>query len=546
MARITQLSVKGYRSISEWVEIKFPAGRPLVLLGENNAGKSNIVRALNLLLGQFSPAYYDPEDHDFYGRDRQTEIQIAATFDDYELLGDKWSEIHWHYNEALDQASTFRGVSPSTTKSFVSNADRDSCACMLIEADRNLRYQLSYRSKFTFLSRLMHRFHRSLMTQERIKEELEVLFENTKAAFKRLPEFRAFADRLQEELTNLVSSMTYKLEVDFEAYNPVNFFHALDLHASEGGQPRTLDEMGTGEQQVLAIAFAHAYAKSFHTGVLLVIEEPEAHLHPLAQDWLAQRLSDLCADGLQLVITTHSPSFVEILNLEGLALVRKNDRGTSITQIDRDFLVSTCVASGVPDGTIDTDNVLPFYAANVTKEILEGFFAKTVVLVEGLTESLALPIYLSAVGLDTPKEGIAVIPVHGKGNLAKWNRLFSAFDIPCFVVFDNDVSTEDQNGSRRSDALLAVGINNSDEHDTYISSTDWIISNEFSIFASGFETILRAAFPAYGALEDEARQNGVESKPLIARYVAVRLTVDDAPGWTKVRELKDVIHGRVT
>ena len=52
MARLSRLSAKGYRSIGERLDITFPEGRPLVLVGENNAGKSNIVRALNLMLGR--------------------------------------------------------------------------------------------------------------------------------------------------------------------------------------------------------------------------------------------------------------------------------------------------------------------------------------------------------------------------------------------------------------------------------------------------------------------------------------------------------------
>lgn len=66
MARVMKLSIKGYRSIKDEIEIEFPHAMPLVLVGENNGGKSNIVRALNLMLGLFSPAYHEPDDHEFY------------------------------------------------------------------------------------------------------------------------------------------------------------------------------------------------------------------------------------------------------------------------------------------------------------------------------------------------------------------------------------------------------------------------------------------------------------------------------------------------
>lgn len=49
MVRINRLRIKGYRSIGDSIEICFPPDQPVVLVGENNAGKSNIVKALQLV-----------------------------------------------------------------------------------------------------------------------------------------------------------------------------------------------------------------------------------------------------------------------------------------------------------------------------------------------------------------------------------------------------------------------------------------------------------------------------------------------------------------
>jgi putative ATP-dependent endonuclease of the OLD family len=57
---------------------------------------------------------------------------------------------------------------------------------------------------------------------------------------------------------------------------------------------------------VLALVFAHAYARAFYGGIVLVIEEPEAHFHPLAQEWLGRKIRDMTRDGLQIILTTHS------------------------------------------------------------------------------------------------------------------------------------------------------------------------------------------------------------------------------------------------
>src|SRR5712691_10145488 len=114
MARVSKLSMRGYRSIGDELEIKFPTGQPVVLVGENNAGKSNIIRALNVMLGQFSPGYYEPEDHEFFGRDRSVAIHVAVEFDEDNALNDKWTEIHWNYDESNDPAGSFHGVWPGS------------------------------------------------------------------------------------------------------------------------------------------------------------------------------------------------------------------------------------------------------------------------------------------------------------------------------------------------------------------------------------------------------------------------------------------------
>ncbi len=220
---------------------------------------------------------------------------------------------------------------------------------------------------------------------------------------------------------------------------------------------RTIEELGSGQEQILALSFIQAYARAFHDaeGLVLVIDEPEANLHPLAQDWLARKIRDLAASGVQVVVTTHSPAFLDIVALPGLVLVRKNGECTETVQMTPTDLARFCQDHGAARAT--AENILGFYAAAATEEILSGFFARKIVLVEGPTEAAALPVYLERVGFIPAKEGVAVIAVHGVGNLAKWWRLFSAYGIPTYFVFDND-SKDDRAGAKRSDLLATLGV----------------------------------------------------------------------------------------
>ena len=81
--KLKSITVDHYRSI-EHIEIDFPYKRPIVLFGPNNAGKSNILSAINRILGERYPTYVEMLDSDYFKRDKinYPTTDICSTFDE--------------------------------------------------------------------------------------------------------------------------------------------------------------------------------------------------------------------------------------------------------------------------------------------------------------------------------------------------------------------------------------------------------------------------------------------------------------------------------
>lgn len=117
---------------------------------------------------------------------------------------------------------------------------------------------------------------------------------------------------LVEELVTKVMG-DFELKVDFNDARHTRVhaqFRTGDMMANGDRGFRPLELAGIGYLQVLQIFCYLVYFRP----VLLLVDEPDAHLYPIAQERLVEVLSEAATEfDAQILLTTHSPSIVRAL-----------------------------------------------------------------------------------------------------------------------------------------------------------------------------------------------------------------------------------------
>jgi len=178
--------------------------------------------------------------------------------------------------------------------------------------------------------------------------------------------------------------------------------------------------------------------------VALLIEEPEAHLHPQLQSIFFNYLNKLNDIGFQIFVSSHSPTITAKADLDSLIVLQEQEKEITSLSIQKSRL----------DG--DNKKYLRKFL-DVTK--CQLFFANGVILVEGISEALLIPIFSKIIGEDysIEKKGVELVNLNGVA-FDHFAKLFNSNDpdfrlnCRCAILTDDDRTTGEEIASRAANA----------------------------------------------------------------------------------------------
>lgn len=442
---VSAFRASNYRNLDGTFELCHPLA---VLVGENNAGKSNIIDGLRTVLepeaGPRSRRWLRPEDftHDGYGNRIADELQLEvllsgldaseqarmvtclapkvgpgvakirlkATLGATGRIQTQWfggdseqSDIEHHAREAV----RFVYLHPLRDAAADLRPGRDNKLIPLIAA----------------LAPVGHPDHEAIINAAQLAnaalDTIDTIIEARKHVANRLDAMTG-RGRLAQH-----SGL---------AFEDPKFDRVISALRAKIGEVTALemDENGLGYNNLLYMSvLLAAIADAPHvdeepTLRVLLVEEPEAHLHPQLQDLLMRFLESEAVGPTQVILTTHSPTFASSARVDRITVLARAGKDTKpVGRLPRNFGL---------DGK-QLAHLRRFL--DVTKASL--FFARAVILVEGVAEQLLVPVIADRIGRPLAPNGVAVINIGGVA-FPPFTDLFGADKLPyrLAVVSDGD------------------------------------------------------------------------------------------------------------
>ncbi|MEL7669411.1 AAA family ATPase [Methanobacterium sp.] len=457
--------IKNFRAIED-LELDFDKGLNIII-GENNSGKTAVIDALRLCLGDFqqprdiycsksdfridkSELGNEIEDIEFHLFFKFEDFEETGLFNELDALneeGERNLQLHFRF-ELIDhklgkqvKRKVWGGATEGSSVSHeVRSVLRNVYLSALRDPNRNLRP-----NRENILGDL---YSSVLIGKDEEKDKLLTKVTNvlTKDEWKNfiIEGNRWLLDHL-DYLSYSTDEKKQKIKVGFATFEFDKFIRNLiiqlpifndNLIANPSDQQYfEIWQNGLGLNNLIYTAAVLGNIKQMKEISeaeynLLLIEEPEAHLHPQLQNTFFNYLKRLDEENeFQIIVTSHSPTIAAKTNLNLVTILQNDHHNICSTQIKNLNL---------------ENNTLKYLQKFLDVTRSQMFFANGVILVEGISEALLIPIFSKIMekDYDIERRGIEVVNVNGVA-FEHFAKLFNDPDgkglkCKCALITDDD------------------------------------------------------------------------------------------------------------
>ena len=450
---IKDIKITNFRSLKE-VSIELD-NNCTVLVGKNNCGKSNIIQAIGLAFNYSTILKEDifispqepfdeskkitidvrilPIDKEGVVQDSFEDVWARSFGDsrsidnttDKEYLGfrtviayDQDKEI---YTNIKYKINNWKDEGDSKIGTIIKRNALENIEIILVDAQRDI--SLDIKDRKSIWGELTSKMKVSDKVRGNIETQLNTLN-------KKIVHESDILKAISKELKSSTADKESKVDISPITRDIETLYRGMNIYyTSKDSSPTSVENLGLGVRSwaVFSTVKAEIMAKikkrssediAYHP--LILVEEPEAHVHPQAQ---RQLFSDISALVGQKVITTHSPYILSQIELNKIKYVRK------IGACSETFPL---LIAGLNN---DELRKIRRTVMNTRGEIL---YSNAVILAEGETEEQAITVFLRKHFNKEPFElGINVIGVGGS-NYLPFMRMLNRMSIRWYVFSDGE------------------------------------------------------------------------------------------------------------
>ena len=381
-------------------------GSSIFVIGENGCGKSSLLLAVIKGLGVDQNFTFE----DFGDTGLPIEIILTITDFDTEQTGILSEHIYFGtpnrltvgvratWDTAREACEVVHGYPASPWKRST-REERESLRVIWLPSFRDPARLLSFLGNASLVRRLMEGSGLGAAASN-----TALAIEPIAALLKTEPDVRALMAAAEGHLSKFIPGVgAGAFDVELSVVDERDLLKELELLLAYFGLSLQISRQSSGLAQLSVFSFAAELATR-DSGAPIILDEPEISLHPHAQRAVT---ANLCLQaGRQALLATHSSNILE--RVDPRMIVRLQRTPTDVVATQTTGLSSADAAA------------LSRYS---TPETAEAFFAQKVILVEGLSDRLALLSLARRRGRNLDSEQTSVVALHGAGTIGSFLSL---------------------------------------------------------------------------------------------------------------------------